>query len=312
VEHFDRLLNKRIVLVTGKGGVGRSTVTAAIAMAASRQGKRVLLTEMGDLAGADAQSPIGYSPLARLFGRDHLPVGREEIAPGLFGSLLLPLKGHELFLASVFRVSALARAALSSEALRRLFQAAPSLREVGIFYHLLTYLREVRKDGGFTNELIVVDMPATGHALALTGLPRTLIGMVSRGPIADALREGQSYLNDPKQSATVVVTLPEMLPVSETIELLEGLKASNMPNVGVVVNRMSPDPFSADERAALEVALRGNANVLGAEGFRYFEECRRALDRLLREVTVPVIKLPEAPAASDSLVPFLADCLVLQ
>ncbi|MBI3557487.1 MAG: arsenic transporter [Deltaproteobacteria bacterium] len=313
LEQFEGLIKKRIVLITGKGGVGRSSVTAAIAMAAARAGKRVLVAEIGD--GRDNEQRIhDYSPLARLFGLDHLPENKAEIMPGVWGSMLLPLKGHELFLASVFRVGALAKAALHSEALRRLFQAAPSLREVGIFYCLLTYLRQKHTDGTPSNELIIVDMPATGHTLALTGLPKILLSMVSRGPIADALREGQSYLNDPDQASAYVVTLPETLPVSETIELLEGLKNTNMPVGGVILNHVAQDPFTTEERLRLEKVFASHraqgTPLLGEESFHYFEEARRESERLAREISVPLLRLPDAPPGCESLVSFLADSLL--
>lgn len=313
LEQFESLLKKRVVLITGKGGVGRSSVAAAISMAAARSGKRVLVTEIAESHEGE-RVVHDYSPLARLFGRERLPDDKQEIMPGIWGSLLLPLKGHEMFLASVFRVNAIARAALHSEALRRLFQAAPSLREIGIFYCLLTFLRERLADGSPANELIVVDMPATGHTLALTGLPRILISMVSRGPIADSLREGQSYLTDPVQSATYVVTLPETLPVSETIELLEGLKDSNMPVGGVILNHVQRDPYTDEERLALsrllDQARAQGTKVLGEQSFRYFAEARREAERLEREIEVPLIRLPDVPPGHGSLVAFLADSLL--
>ncbi len=90
----------------------------------------------------------------------------------------------ELFAHSVLKVAALAKAAASSNALRRLMDAAPSFREMGLFYHLLTFLRG-------PHSLLVVDMPATGHTLALTGLPKLLQRVFPRGPIQHALKEGQ-------------------------------------------------------------------------------------------------------------------------
>lgn len=287
---LDAVLSKRVVLVTGKGGVGRSSVTAALAIAAAKRGKRVLLTEIGEL-GSES------SALARLFGRDRLPDAREPIGHGVEGALLLSHRGQELFLSSVLRVPALAKAALASEALRRLLQAAPSFREMGIFYHLMTFLKEERRQGGPASELVLVDMPATGHTLALTGLPEVLLGLVTRGPIATALREGQSYLNDPAKGAAYVVTLPETLPVSEALELIAGLEQTHMPVGGVILNRMPEDPFTPAERAALGPLLEGQAalgkGILGADGFRRVPECRRAVERLSREIAVPLLTIPD-------------------
>ncbi len=223
---LDELLKKRVVLLPGKGGVGRSSLTAAIGTIAQRRGVRVLVTEIGD-------DPKDYSPLARQFGLDRLPAAPEKIANGIDGALLLARSGQELFLRSVLRSSTLARAAISSESLRRLLSAGPSFKEMGVFFQLLTYLRMERSEGEPLYNLILVDMPATGHTLSLTGLPDMLLRLLPRGPIAEALREGQSYLNDPKKAAAYVVTLPETLPVSECLELLEGLKKTQMPTGAV-------------------------------------------------------------------------------
>ncbi|MBI3726048.1 arsenic transporter [bacterium] len=289
-----------MVLVTGKGGVGRSSVTAAIATLAARRGVRVLVTEIGEVGSE-------HSPLARLFGRERLPDSVETIAPGISGSLLLSHVGQTLFLSSVLRVKALARAALSSDALRRLLSAAPSFREMGIFYHLLSYLREERREGGHAHELVLIDMPATGHTLALTGLPEILLKLVSRGPIATALREGQSLLNDPRTGAAYVVTLPETLPVSEALELLDGLAKTKMPVGGVILNRMPEDPFTKAEREALRPLLESRP-LFGSEGFDRTEECRRAVARL-DEISVPLVTIPEATEDGPGLVDFMAQAL---
>lgn len=293
------LFKKRVVLMTGKGGVGRSSMTAALATLAQRKGVRVLICDIGD-------DPNDYSPLARHFGFDRLPVHAEVIAPGIRGSVLLARSGQELFLKSVLRSGTLARAALSSDALRRLLSAGPSFKEMGVFFQLLTYLRAKRKDGAPEHELVLIDMPATGHTLSLTGLPELLLRLVPRGPIAAALREGQSYLNDPKLGAAWVVAIPETLPVSECLELLEGLHKTGMPIGGVLMNRVPFDPFTAAERVALQSPLE-RINPLGAEGFRRPVLARRELARLRQGTKLPIIEVPELP--HTGLVAALANAL---
>lgn len=290
-----------MVLVTGKGGVGRSSVTAALASLAQRAGKRVLVTELGE----DDES---YSHLAHLLGRNYLPEKVEELQPGIHGARLISRVGQEAFLTSVLRVGALARAALSSDALRRLLSAAPSFREMGIFYHLLTYLRARRHDDTPVHELILVDMPATGHALALTGLPQVLLRLVSRGPIPEALKEGQAYLNNPATGAAYVVTLPETLPVSESLELIEGLQKSEMTCGGVIVNRMPVEIFTPEERAALAPILEAH-EVFGEEGFRRLGEAQRAVARLRAAVALPIFTVPELPEHGPPLVKHISDSL---
>jgi anion-transporting ArsA/GET3 family ATPase len=295
------LLKRRVVLVTGKGGVGRSSVTAALATVAARAGKRVVVTEIGDIGGES-------SNFARLFGLEQLPATVKEIAPGIDGTLLQAHLGQELFLRSVLPIPALAKAALASEALRRLLVAAPSFREMGVFFHLLTLLRQERHPGVPEHDIVLIDMPATGHTLALTGLPEVLLRLVSRGPIANALREGQAYLNDPALGAAYVVTLPETLPVSETLELLAGLSKTNMPAGGVILNRMPEDVFTAAEREALGPII-ARTNLLGADGFARVAEAQKSMARLKAEVSCPLITIPETTLEGKALVQALAKSL---
>lgn len=284
--------------MTGKGGVGRSVMTAALAKLAAGRGRRVLVTEVGDESDA-------YSPLARHFGRERLPRLPEPIGPNLQAAALVARTGQELFLKSVLRSGTLARAALGSDSLRRLLSAGPSFREMGVFFQLLTALRERQADAPL-HELILIDMPATGHTLSLTGLPDHLLRLVPGGPIAAALKEGQAYLNDPRQAAAWVVTLPETLPVSECLELIEGLSKTKMPVGGVIVNRMPADPFSADERAVL-TPLIDQHQWLGRDRFKKPLVAQRELARLRANTSLPVFVAPELPHDSliESLVPLL-------
>lgn len=289
-----------MVLLPGKGGVGRSSMTAAIGMIAQRRGVRVLVTEVGD-------DPKDYSPLARVFGLERMPAAPEKIATGVDGALLLARTGQELFLRSVLRSQTLARAAISSDAIRRLLSAGPSFKEMGVFFQLLTYLRMERAEGEPLYELILVDMPATGHTLSLTGLPELLLRLLPRGPIAEALREGQGYLNDPNKAAAYVVTIPETLPVSECLELLEGLKKTAMPSGGVLLNRFPLDPFTRNERELL-TPLVDTLSLFGAEGFHKPDLARRELARLRAGTKLPIFIVPELPQAG--LIPKIADALL--
>ena len=276
-----------MVLITGKGGVGRSVMTAVLARIAASRGRRVLVTEIGEESD-------DYSPLAKHFGRSRLPTHPELIEQNLSAAVLLARTGQELFLKSVLRSGTIARAALSSDALRRLLSAGPSFREMGVFFQLLTCLRAKRKDESPEHELILVDMPATGHTLSLTGLPELLLRLVPRGPIADSLREGQSYLNDPKQAAAWIVTLPETLPISECLELIEGLAKTKMPVGGVMVNRLPADPFTVDERAKLGPLIE-QQHWLGAEQYQRPLLARREVNRLRENTKVPIQTAPELP-----------------
>jgi anion-transporting ArsA/GET3 family ATPase len=286
-----------VVLITGKGGVGRSVVTAALARLAVKAGKRVLVTEIGE-EGED------YSPLAKHFGLARLPKEPTRLDENLMGAVLLARTGQELFLKSVLRSGTVAKVALGSDALRRLLSAGPSFREMGVFFQLLSYLRQKRGEQP-EHELILIDMPATGHALALTGLPEQLLRLLPRGPIAESLREGQSYLNDPKLGAAWVVTLPETLPVSECLELIDGLAKTKMSVGGVLVNRVPNDPFTTAERNAI-TPLVNEQGWLGRELFHRPLLALKEVARLRANTTLPIWTLPELPHA------FVVDDLVLE
>ncbi len=273
-----QLLSRRLVLITGKGGVGRSTVTAALAHVAQRAGKRVLVAETQD-------GSSDYSALAQLFGLTQLPARSEDVAPGIAGSQLLMSAGVELFLTSVLRIPALARRAAGFEPLKRFLAAAPSFREMGWFFHLLSYLKAADAQGRPLHELVVVDMPATGHTIALATLPEVLLRVFTNGPVAEALREGQAILRDPAKAAAYIVTLPETLPVSEALELLDGLKQSPVHSAGVIINRVPENIFSVAEREALKPLLAQHA-LQGADGFARIQDAERMVQRV--ETSTPV------------------------
>jgi arsenite-transporting ATPase len=276
-------LERRVQLVTGKGGVGRSTWASTLARVSAGRGSRTLIAEITEPGQA-------YSPLARLWGLDEFGFEPGVLEPGLMGVALSPRRGQEMFLSRVIHVEALARAALASEAIRKLLDVAPSFREMGVYYHLLMLLKAVHPAGGPLFERIIIDLPATGHTLALTGLPEILGRVITRGPIRDALLEGQQVLNSPELTAAWVVSLPEPLPVTESLELIEGLKRTRVPVGGVILNRLRQDPFSEQERSYIDGRLARGEGIPGYRAYIEIEENRAALARLDRSVGEPVIR----------------------
>ena len=160
-------------------------MTAALATLAQRKGVRVLVCDIGD-------DPNDYSPLARHFGRDRLPIHAQSIAPGIRGVVLLARTGQELFLKSVLHSGTLARAALSSDALRRLLSAGPSFKEMGVFFQLLTLLRaqahrrRAREPAGAHRHAGHRPHPLAhraARAAAAAGAPRAHRRGAARGPV---------------------------------------------------------------------------------------------------------------------------------
>ena len=288
------LLEKRLLLVAGKGGVGRSTVTAGLALAAARNGKRVLIVEF------EEPTPQTRSPLAELFGRRRFSPYPQQLADGVYGATAKPERGTELFLGAVFKTPRLVALAMRSKALLRFFHATPSLHEMGVFYHVLTLEKLRAADGRPRFDLLVIDMPATGHALALAGLPAVLLRLIPRGPVADAVTDGRTLLHDARRTTTLVVTLPETLPVSESLELIEGLSESDVAVGGVLVNRVPGLPFSPEEMTALE-ELRKGRRLLGLKTLQRLSRAESSIERLQRAVTLPVFRLPECHETGQDL-----------
>jgi arsenite-transporting ATPase len=285
---FVPLFDRRLQLITGKGGVGRTLVSVALAHAAAQAGKRVLLAEVGDVEGH-------RSAIAPYFGLDALGDAPKLIAPGIHGIRISAAAGQEAFGRSIIPSGPLIRAALRSSALRKFMIAAPAFYELGLMYSLLTLLDAKDRNGGLLYPFIIIDMPATGHTLALADLPQTVLRLVPRGPVATAMRAGQAYLNDPKVTAAWIVTLPEHLPITEALELLEGLKKSAVPIGGIVLNRFLSDPFNDDERAALS-GLFSKVPMHGEVLFQRIVMTREATARVKAAVDLPVLHLPDATA----------------
>lgn len=294
------IFDKRVALITGKGGVGRTTVAVAVARAAARRGLRVLLVEIGESDG-------DWTPLARLYGRDTLPVQPTELEPGVLGCVLSARAGHEGFFRRVLPVPALTNAALRSGALRRLLDTAPSFREMGVLYRFFELLEERLPSGAPRHQLAVVDMPASGHTLGLTGLRERMLALLPRGPIADVLHEGRRYFVDPEVTGAWIVTLPEVLPITECLELSEGLAEHGTPIGGIIVNRVVPDVFTAAERDVL--APFAQRPWYGMARFHQAPRSARALERLRQQTDLPIEEIREFPLQGSALVDAVATSL---
>ena len=285
------LLGRRAILVTGKGGVGKTTVTAGLARAGVDLGKRVLVTEV-------SYEPDSTSPLGEALGG--IKIGEEptELSENLSAALLTPHIGHLQFLRDALPMRMLADAALKSAAIRRFLLAAPTLPEMGILYRILDLLRKKRSDGEVLYEVIVVDLPATGHALGLAQIPSAIVDVIRSGPIHSAVTEGLTMLRDEKQTTSIVVTLPETLPVSEAIELANGIRTHRVPLHGIVLNRVPPDPFTDRERVALAAMNLDEMKMLGARRLPRIERARAARTRL-DTLALPVHTVPELGVVTD-------------
>jgi arsenite-transporting ATPase len=300
---LEALWDRRALLISGKGGVGKSTLAAALARAAVKAGRTVLLAEL-------SPSLQGPSVLAPLVGAREPGPEVTQVEPGLSFVRLGASEGHRRFLEDVLPLRLMADAALRSRALRRFLEAVPAMREMGLLYQMLDLVRQTRRDGSFVHPLCVLDLPATGHALALASLPRAVLSLMPGGPIGRAVREGLDFLQDPRRTAVLLASLPEPLPVSEALRLATELRKLGMPLAAGILNRMPEDPFPEPRaRAALDALLADHGPHEGSRALARLDLARSCHARLAAGLAAPVLCLPEYSARGPVLVRQLAEAL---
>lgn len=205
---LDDLLERRLVILSGKGGVGKSVVGTALALAAQGRGKRILFIEV------DAALPA-----SRYLGAAPAPGQVVEVRPGLSMVNLVPTQVMDEYVREVVRVEMLARRVLGSPVYHRFFAAAPGLPELMVMGKVM--MLEDEKAGLPRKpryDLIVVDAPATGHGLAFLRVPLVASNAVPVGPVGNNARRILSLLRDREKTALVIVALPEEMAVVEALE----------------------------------------------------------------------------------------------
>jgi len=290
------LLDRRLLFFTGKGGVGKSTVTAATALLAADQGKRVLLVEV------DAKNN-----LTALF--EHAPVGFEprQVHPGVYAMQMDTEASLREYLKVQAKVPVFGRIGPMARAFDFVATAAPGVKEILTVGKVCWELRESLA-GRADWDLIVVDAAATGHVISQLDAPGAIQELVQVGPIRNQTGWMVDLLSDPSLTALNVVTSPEEMPVNETIELVARARQElDVPLGVVIVNRVLPELFThADEVVFESLREPGPAEVLleragpGAtavlDAARLAVSMRRSrsvhLAHLREEVDLPLLLIP--------------------
>jgi len=230
------LLDRRLLFVTGKGGVGKTSVASALGMLAAQHGKRTLVCQVdakGDLSDFFGVGPLAFAPTEVRAGLSAMSMDTEE---SLKEYLRLQLK-----------VPLLSRIGPLARTFDFLATAAPGVKEI-LTVGKLTW--EVREDH---YDLVVVDASATGHVVGQLGSPVAINELVKVGLVRNQTDWMIDILTDPTRTGVVVVTMPEEMPVSETLELIERLGAETDIDVAsVIVNRVLPELFGRGEEAIFD------------------------------------------------------------
>lgn len=293
------LLERRLVIVTGKGGTGKTTVAAALALAAHEAGRRVLVAEVG---------PGEHVP--RLLEPGTAPVGYpgRDLLPGLHAMRIDPFEALAEYVGLQIGGRAVVERVLRNRGFRQLMEAAPGWREL-ITLGKIWHLEQLREDGSPRFDLLVVDAPATGHGVTFLDVPRVVVSAVRAGPLRRHAGWVEELVVDPERTLLLPVALAEEIPARETAELVARLRDEVGVAVDrVVVNGVAPPPFPPglarlDEwlaRVPAETSLEPlpAAGVLAAcaAHLRARHELNRSyLATVAERTALPVVSLPLLP-----------------
>ena len=288
---MEDLLAKKLVIVTGKGGVGKSTVALAIGAAAARAGKRTIVCEVA-----------AQERLSRAFHHDKVGFREAEMAPNLWTISIDPDESMREYVLLQLKVKAMRDLLFRSKIFTYLAAATPGLRElvtIGKIWELA--LDERRVKGARPYDLVIVDAPATGHGVGFLQTPRTFANVARVGPIAAQAETLHKFVTDKRKTGVAIVALPEEMPVNETAKLEHDLKEE----VGVAVDRiflngLYPERFSADDEAEIESEFDDSEGSVRSALRAALSERRRAVAQ--REQLARLEEITEAPIRT---MPFL-------
>ena len=276
--NMNPLLKRRLIVVTGKGGVGKSACTSVIGHHLVRQGRQVALLEVDPREN-----------LHQLLGVP--PSGGEivQVTDGLHLQNLKPRQVADWVVAQQVRIKVLIRRVLKSPIYHRFVEGAPGLKEIAILGHAL---RLARGDmpGASKIDTVVLDAPATGHGIYLLTAPRLFADTIQEGPFADLAREVADFVADPDACGLVVVTLAEEMPVQEALELRLALseRFGREPELLIANGLYPPLPADADSTGEISDDVR----TLWRRRWRLNQQ---ELERLERRWHGPRLDLPLLP-----------------
>lgn len=267
-----------LLLVTGKGGTGKSTLVATLAsLAAKRRGGAVAIE-----LSAHPRLPAMTAPGAKVKTLN-LDV-EEAVAPAL---------GRLVGLGPV------AGAMLNNRLLRLFIRTSPGIKEMVVLDELASLVEKFAKE----RLPVIVDLPATGHALSMLATPKSVHGMLRVGPLAQVAERVQALLTNAARTELVAVALPEELPVNETIELVKKARTLGVACRTVVVNQVPQPPVDPADRELLDVMQHEQEGVLrrlaGAarDEYQSWEVARGQVERLRAAVEATVVELPRHPTS---------------
>jgi Mrp family chromosome partitioning ATPase len=292
-----RLVDLRFVMLSGKGGVGRTTVAAALARVAADAGKRVLLAEA---TTADR--------LGRMFGRAE-PLGTrvETVAPGIDAVNITSEIAIREYGTLVLRSELVSRALFENRAVRGFLGAIPGLDAYAVLGKVWWHTTELA-GGRPRYDLVIFDGPASGHAAQMLKIPQAILTAMPKGPLSGDARAITDLLQDPERAALVIVTLAEELPAREASELASAARREiRIPLGPLIVNAIPTGDLGAEAVGAVLArapqARDGAVSAtlrLAASVRAHRQAADTVLGALARDPGLPLVTLPRIPTAEVS------------
>lgn len=284
------LLDRRFIVVIGKGGVGKTSVSAALALAAARRGKRVLV------AMCNANERLSHM-------LEVPPIGEQvvHVLPGIDAVNMTPASALEEYGMLVLKVRTLYKAIFENRIVASFLRGVPGLEAWSMLGKAYYHATVPRDDGRPQYDLVILDAPATGHGLDMLRVPKVIMDVAPPGLLRREAEKAWTLFGDPVLAGLVVVTLPEDMPTSETIELCAAITNDlELPVAQIVVNGVYPPLFPAADRDAYEAlpgllpAASPLTSLAASSRARVLREAVQAASvaRLARELTVPRVELP--------------------
>ena len=230
--------DRRLVLVLGKGGVGRSTIAAALAGANASRGKKTLLFE------TNANDRFG-----RYFDKPAVGTSVTELAPNLSAVNTNPAAALEEYGLMILKFKSVYEMVFENRITKAFLRAIPGLDDYSLMGKAWFHTEETKR-GRPVWDTLVFDMPASGHSVSMLRIPWVITETVPEGPLTRDARTMKELLTDSKRTAAIIVTLAEEMPVNEAIELEQKLTAIGIVPQHVIVNQIYPEHFPANSPVA--------------------------------------------------------------
>jgi hypothetical protein len=291
---------RRFLFITGKGGTGKTTVTAALAHALALRGKRVLITVCEPKERVSAL--LGVPPLGPTIA---------AVLPNIFAVKINPEAAMREYGEMILKSRTVSEAVFGSKYVRGFFAAVPGLYQWAMLGKAWYHATERLPDGAARFDVVLFDAPATGHGLDMLRVPKIIVDVVPPGLLRRDAERAWAMFRDPSASGVVIVSLPEDMPANESIELAGSVSGElGLPIATIIVNQVIDLLFDEAERTLLSGPLDldpgspGDASLAAAARRAEGERAQEASMAKLRTIGAPLVTLPRLltdPSTPDSI-----------